>query len=231
MTYETVARETTPRGEVVLRRDPAGALELRVNGVFVMDTVRTATEEALAGVVLERLAEPSRVLVGGLGLGFTVRRLLADPRVRSVVVAEIESPVAGWMRDGTVPHGPAVLADPRVELRVADVRDVVATLVDVSGAAESLDAVLLDVDNGPDGLVHDANTAVYGPAFLAACGRVLRPAGLLAIWSATRSGDLEAALRASLDGVERLPYPVDLDGRAEEYSVYLGRTPIACDHE
>jgi spermidine synthase len=222
VTHETVARATTPRGEVVLRRDDAGVFELRVNGVFVMDTAHTATEAALAGVVLERLADPGRVLVGGLGLGFTVRRLLGDDRVRHVTVVEVEPPVATWMRDGTVPHGPAILADPRVTLRVADVRaDVAAT------PAGTLDAVLLDVDNGPDGLVHDTNAALYHPEFLGACAATLRPGGRLAIWSATRSEPLESALRAAADGYERVPYAVDLDGRAEEYSVYLATAPAA----
>ena len=220
MGYETVARATTPRGEIVLRRDDAGELELRVNGVFVMDTAHTAAEEALAGVVLERLEDPSRVLVGGLGLGFTVRRLLADDGVRQVTVVEIEPPVAAWMRDGTVPHGPAILADPRVALRVADVRSVVAAT-----PAGTLDAVLLDVDNGPDGLVHDANAAVYHPTFLRACAEALRPGGRLAIWSAAPSSDLEAALRTALGESRRLPYAVDLAGRAEEYSVYLATAP------
>jgi spermidine synthase len=222
MAYETVARATTPRGEVVLRRDDTGVLELRVNGVFVMDTVRIATEEALAGIVLDRLADPGRVLVGGLGLGFTVRRLLADDRVRQVTVVEIEPPVAAWMRDGTVPHGPAILADPRVTLRVADVRSVVAAT-----PASALDAVLLDVDNGPDGLVHDANAAVYDPAFLRRCVQRLRPGGRLAIWSAARSEHLESALRLTSGSCEYVPYAVDLDGRAEEYAVYLATAPTA----
>jgi spermidine synthase len=222
MAYETVARATTPRGEVVLRRDDTGALELRVNGGFVMDTVRTTTEEALAGIVLDRLADPARVLVGGLGLGFTVRRLLADDRVRQMTVVEIEPPVAAWMRDGTVPHGPAILADPRVTLRVADVQAVVAATT-----AGTLDAVLLDVDNGPDGLVHDANAAVYDPAFLRRCVERLRPDGRLAIWSATRSEHLESALRLTAGSCEHAPYAVDLDGRTEEYSVYLATAPTA----
>lgn len=225
VTYETLAHATTSRGEVVLRRDSAGGLELRVNGVFVMDTVRTSTEEALADLVLERLDVPARILVGGLGLGFTVRRLLADDRVRTVVVAELEPPVATWMGDGTVPHGPAIVTDPRVELRVADVRDVVAELVDVSGAEGTLDAVLLDVDNGPDGLVHDDNAGVYEAGSLAEYGRVLRPGGRLAIWSAIPSPVLESSLRATLDDVEHLPYEVELEGRAEQYSVYLATAP------
>jgi spermidine synthase len=219
MSYETLARATTPRGEVVLRSDQAGVLELRVNGVFVMDTARVSTEEALAAVVLDRLADPVRVVVGGLGLGFTVRRLLADPRVREIVAVEIEPPVAEWMLDGTVPHGPAIVTDPRVRLEVADVRAVVAA--EPIGA---LDAVLLDVDNGPDGLVHDTNAAVYDPAFLDACARRLRPEGWLGIWSATASTALESALRDAFGSCDRVPYAVDLDGRPEEYSVYLACT-------
>ena len=86
---------------------------------------------------------PGQVLVGGLGLGFTLAEVLADPRVRRVVVAEIEPALVGWLRDGTVPHGPALLADPRVEVAVDDVADV------IGGPRASFDLVLLDVDNGP----------------------------------------------------------------------------------
>ena len=231
MAYETVARATTPRGEVVLRRADDGVLELRVNGVFVMDTARTSTEETLAELALDRLATPARLLVGGLGLGYTVRRLLADPRVRAVVVGEIEPPVVDWLRDGTIPHGPAILADPRVRVRVADVREVVA-----AAPLGSLDAVLLDVDNGPDGLVHDANVALYDADFLTVCASRLRPGGIVAVWSAARSDPLASALRAATGSCEWIPCPVDLGTRTEEYILYLGtvgRAGVASlgDHE
>ena len=120
-----LARSVSERGELVLRRRDDDALELRVNGVFVMDTAETCTERALAVAAL-RLPDPARVLVGGLGLGFTTAELLADPRVQEVTVAELEPVVLRWMVDGTVPHGPRVLADARVRVRVSDVRDVVA---------------------------------------------------------------------------------------------------------
>ncbi len=217
MAYETVARATTPRGEVVLRRDDDGVLELRVNGVFVMDTARTSAEEALAELALVRLATPAQLLVGGLGLGYTLRRLLADPRVRRVVASEIEPPVVDWLRDGTIPHGPAVLADSRVDVRVADVREVVAAT-----PVGSLDAVLLDVDNGPEGLVHDANATLYDADFLSACASRLRPGGIVAVWSAARSDPLAAALRAATGTCERIPCPVELGTRTVEYSLYLG---------
>ena len=104
--YVEVARAESERGEIVLRRRieerAADALELRVNGVFVMDTRETTTETELAAAALELVEHPRRVVVGGLGLGFTTQRVLADHRVEQVKVVELESALIGWMRDGTI---------------------------------------------------------------------------------------------------------------------------------
>ena len=112
--YVEVARAESERGEVVLRRRvedrAADALELRVNGVFVMDTKETGSEVELAAAALDLVDDPRRVVVGGLGLGFTTQRVLADHRVEDVRVVEIEGALIGWMRDGTISHGPALLA-------------------------------------------------------------------------------------------------------------------------
>ena len=115
------------------------------------------TEEALAEAALARHRGPSAVLVGGLGLGYTLRAVLADHRVRRVTVVEVEEAVVGWLRDGTVPHGPALLADDRLHVVTADVRLALA-----EATPASYDLVLLDVDNGPGFLVYDDNRAVYG---------------------------------------------------------------------
>lgn len=212
-----VARATSARGELVLLRRDDGALALRVNGVFVMDTAHTSTERALAAAAL-RLPHPVRVLVGGLGLGFTTAELLADPRVHAVVVAEIEPGVVQWMLDGTVPHGPSLLADPRVQVRVADVREVVE-----SQEPGSVDAILLDVDNGPDFLVFEANASLYEVDFLRTCMDRLTAAGALLIWSSTRSDALERAVTAAAGAWTVDVHDVDLDGRSEAYSVYAAR--------
>jgi spermidine synthase len=209
-----LARSLSARGELVLLRRADGALELRVNGVFVMDTLETSSERALASAVLHQ-STPTRLLVGGLGLGFTVAELLTDCRVHDVLVAEIEPTLVQWMRDGTVPHGPRVLADARVRVRVADVRDVVA-----EQPAASLDAILLDVDNGPDFLVLDTNARLYEDGFVRACMQRLCPGGALLIWSSTRSAALERALAAVAGGWEVVSHKVDLAGRVETYSVY-----------
>ena len=188
--------------EVVVRRRDDGATELRVNGVFVMDDVETTSEIRLAQLVLERQAR--EVLVGGLGLGFTARTLLADERVRRVLVAELHPEVVQACD----------VADERLDLRVGDVRDVVAAQPDAS-----LDAVLLDVDNGPDFLVHPQNADLYEPGFVAACARVLRPGGTLAVWSMADSAPLRTALAAHLADVRAESIPVRLQGRAESYWV------------
>ena len=219
-----VARAESERGELVLRQrtedDGSTTLELRANGVFVMDTRETSSERALAREALARHERPEWVLVGGLGLGFTLATVLADERVRRVVVAEIEPALVGWLRDGTVPHGSALLADDRVEVAVGDVRDV----IEAAGRA-AYDLVLLDVDNGPGYLVHEANAELYGSALLAFVRDALRPGGLCVIWSAARDDALHQALREVFGNAETAAYDVDLQGRAEQYWLHLARVP------
>ena len=216
-----VARTTSPRGELLLRRRYDGArevLELRANGVFVMDTAETSSEEALAREAVAVVEHPGHVLVGGLGLGFTLATVLADPRVERCTVVEIEPALVGWLRDGSVPHGPALLTDPRVEVRVADVA------AELRGAdSATYDLILLDVDNGPGYLVHDANEPLYAAPFLSSIRRVLRPTGALVIWSAAREPALLDALAHAYDRADELACPVVLQGRREHYWLYAGR--------
>ena len=227
----TLARAQDVHGEVVLRRRPPATYELVVNGVFAMDTVDVGTEELLATLALDRLdAGPDggtdgdsdgdglAVLVGGLGLGFTARRVLADPRTARVVVAELHGVLVDWVRAGLVPPAAGLLDDPRLEVTVGDVRDVVA-----AAPEGRLDAVLLDVDNGPDFLVHEANDAVYAAPFLAAALARLRPGGVLAVWSASPSAALLAVLAGLSPGAEEVLHDVRREGRAFTYATYLAR--------
>lgn len=200
-------------GALVRRRDD-GALELRVNGVFVMDDQETSSERALARAVLDRGA--GEILVGGLGLGFTLRELLDSPDVRRVVVAELHEEIPDWMHNGTIPGGD-LLADPRAAVVVGDVRLVVA-----EQDAESLDAIVLDVDNGPDFLVHGTNAEVYQPSFIETCAARLRPDGSLCIWSMAQSDDVMAALAATFVDVQETRIPVRLQTRDEDYWIFTG---------
>jgi spermidine synthase len=217
-----IARAESERGELVLLQraetDGTTTLELRANGVFVMDTGETTSERELARQALGRSDRPRRVLVGGLGLGFTLEEVLAEPRVERVTVVEIEPALVGWLRDGTVPRGPALMTDPRVKVLVGDV----AQTIEQAGQA-AYDLVLLDVDNGPGYLVHDANAALYDTALIQATRTALAEHGLCAIWSADHDERLAATLRGVFGNAEATAYDVDLQGRAEQYWLHLAR--------
>ncbi len=226
-----VARAVSDRGEVVLRRKGPGAdeptapgaptvLELRVNGVFVMDTAENASEVAMARVALARCAAPRTVLVGGLGLGFTTHEVLADDRVERVVVAEIEEALVGWFRDGTVPHGPTYLADERLHVHVGDVRQVVA-----ESTPASVDLVLLDVDNGPGFLVHAGNDLIYQGPFLRQVHDLLRPGGVVVVWSSSEDEALSDTLTEVFGTCTVEPHPVRLQDRDEQYWLHLAQRP------
>ena len=224
--YTEVARAESPRGEIVLRErhDPEAGpnapavLELRVNGVFVMDTFETSSEKGLASAALKQVEHPRSVVVGGLGLGFTMHEVLADKRVERLVVVEIEDALVQWMRDGTVPHGPSYLADERVMVMTADIRTAMA---EATPAAHDL--VLLDVDNGPGFLVYDDNEAIYQGEFLRQVRDALRPGGACVVWSAEESPRLQAEMEAVFGNAAAVPYDVTLQSRDEHYWIYLSR--------
>ena len=208
--------------ELVLRRRtrPVGepVLELVVDGVFAMDSTDVSTEVALAEQALAGLtgrAAPWTVAVGGLGLGFTAAAVLADPRVGRLVVIELHAAVADWARQGLLPVAGLALRDPRTQLVVGDVLTAVPSL------SPPVDALLLDVDNGPDFLVHAGNAAIYGQGFLAAAAAVMRPGGVLGIWSADRSPDLQQRLERAVGACREVRLAVERDGHAFSYSLFL----------
>ncbi len=117
-----------------------------------------------------------------------------------------------------MPDGPALLADERVTVVVADIAVALA-----EAREASYDLVLLDVDNGPGYLVHAANAALYEPPALADARRVLRPGGALVVWSASESPELEESLRTLFGAVEAQPHGVRLQERDEHYWLYVAR--------
>ncbi len=220
----TLARAETPHGEVALRRR-GEVLELVVNGGFAMDTVDPSTEVLLARAALSRHEAPARVLVGGLGLGFTTRAVLADRRVRAVDVVELAAPLVGWARAGLVPELAGLEADPRCRLHVADVADVLAGS---RGPDGPWDLVLLDVDNGPDFLLHEANAGLYAVPGLRVARRRLASGGALVLWSSHPAPELVASLEQVArpgDIVDEAPLALTREGRDLVYVLYSLTTP------
>lgn len=218
---EELGRVSGPHGEVALwrRTDDDGAVvtELVVDGVFAMDDVDTSTERALATEALARVdGAELAVLVGGLGLGWTTAAVLRSPGVAEVVVVELEDALLGWAADGLLP-GLRSTADPRLDLVAGDVA--------CAFTPGRYDVVLLDVDNGPEFLVHGSNAGLYGTAGLTRALAALRPGGVLAIWSADPDPALLERL-ADTPGtrdVEQLVLPVEREGRVFEYAILLAR--------
>jgi spermidine synthase len=116
-----------------------------------------------------------------------------------------------------VPHGPAILADARATVVNADIAMAIAE------ARSTYDLVLLDVDNGPGYLVHDANEAVYEQAFLRRCRELLSPGGVLVVWSANAAPELLDAMREVFGDAEEQAHDVLLQERPEQYYLYLAR--------
>ncbi len=215
----TLDRREGPYGEVVLRQR-GDHFEIIANGTFLMDTSDGRSERLLIDAALRALdgrPEPS-VLIGGLGVGFSLAHAAAQPAWGRIVVVEREQAVIDWHREG--PLGAlsgAALADPRTALVQADL---VAWLHRTS---ETYDALCLDIDNGPDWTVTADNDGLYAPAGLAACAARLNPGGVLAVWSAQPSEDFEDSLRnAGFSGVRTEEIPV---ARGVPDVVHLGVRP------
>lgn len=198
-------RRDGPFGETVLRRH-GDRLEIIANGTFLMDTSDGRSERLLVDAALAALPadRTAAVLIGGLGVGYSLAEAVGEARWTDIAVVEREPAVIDWHRQGRfVPHSGNALADPRVRL----VQDDLMTYL--TGTADRYDALCLDVDNGPDWTVTENNGSLYKPSGLTACRERLTSGGVLAVWSAQPSAAFEAALRGAGYGqVRTLEIPV-----------------------
>ncbi|MEV6248418.1 spermidine synthase [Streptomyces sp. NPDC051742] len=203
----TLDRREGPYGEVVLRRRDEH-YEIIANGTFLMDTSDGRSERLLIDAALAALPEQSRagasVLVGGLGVGFSLAHAAAEPRWGRIAVAEREEAIIDWHRQGPLAAiSGRALGDPRTVILHTDLVEYLRT------SSDTYDALCLDIDNGPDWTVTDDNESLYSTEGLATCAARLNPGGVLAVWSAQPSGDFEESLRnAGFNGVRTEEIPV-----------------------
>ena len=218
--WELLGRTATPGGDEMTLMRQSGEYVILAGGKPLMSSRMHGSEEALADVACRQargLDEPS-VLVGGLGMGFTLRATLdVLPNAATVVVAELVEGVVEWNRGplGTLAGTP--LADPRTRVEVGDVADL------LRASRRRFDAVLLDVDNGPDAFTTSGNTWLYGDKGLAAIRAALTDTGTLAVWSAREDRRFEQRLRYAGFAVEVVRVRARLNKGGPRHVIFVGR--------
>ena len=214
-----LASTTTPDGMRMTLSLHGGDYRIEVDGQGLMSTRAPGSEKALADLAAQELTDNShpRVLVGGLGLGFTLGAALdVLPLGASVVVGEFFETVVDWNRKFGFESATDRLADPRV---VVEVTDVVDYLQEVK---QPFDAILLDLDNGPDAWYLESNERLYDRPGLIRIRRALKPGGLLAVWSAKGSSVFESRL-AEVGFAARSETVRSRERKGERHMIFLGR--------
>lgn len=217
--WTTVDRATTPDGQMLTLEEHDGDYAIRVAGAVLMTTRQHWSEEQAAELACAHVrGKAARVLVGGLGLGFTLRATLRLVGVDAgVIAAEMLAPVIAWNRLPSMPCAAAV-ADPRVTIVARDVAEIIRE------SAGAFDSIVLDVDNGPAALTVHGNRALYSLEGLRAAHTALRPNGCLSIWSAAPDAAFERSMQAVGFGVEARTVRAR-PGGGRRHTIFLGRKP------
>lgn len=210
-----VDQRETPHGRLVLRRCGAD-FEIISDGMFLMDTRNGESERLLVSAALSAAANPALVLLGGLGVGFSLAEALEFPGVEQVTVVELHETIIEWNRS----HFGAWMAHRLTDGRVSIVCDDLSRWL--SSGDRRFGAICLDVDNGPSWLSLPSNAALYEEAGLASLSRRLLPGGVLGIWSAERSSELEGSLRHGFEDVSFREVAVP---RGAPDVIYLAKKP------
>jgi spermidine synthase len=225
----------TPIGEVSLRRrrDPVSGVdifEVKLGDDFLMSSLFTVAEIELARLALARLDGTALdVVVGGLGLGYTAQAVLADQRVRELMVVELLEPVIRWHQRGLVPAAPALTADPRCRFVSGDF----FALSDGPGfdaefPERTFDALIVDIDHAPDHLLAAGSTGFYSRPGTRRSARHLRPGGVYALWSNDPPDQDYLAVLSEVFvevAAEVVRFANPLQGREASNTVYLATKP------
>lgn len=215
-----VDRAPGAAGELILRKS-GPHYEIISNGVFLMDTRDGASERLLVTAALDHHPPPADILIGGLGVGFSLAAATAHPHAGTITVIEREPAVIAWHRTHLRPCSAGALDDPRVRLHQADL------LTWLHRNPRPHHVICLDIDNGPDWTVSDGNARLYQPSGLRLLADRLTPDGTLAVWSAAPSPAFRRRLRDHFTHVTTRTVP---HRRAHPDVIYLARHPRGVSH-
>jgi spermidine synthase len=190
MVFEELDYTRTALGELVLRRRTEPKLgieviEVKLGDEFLMSSLFTAGETALANLGVERLGSgPLDIVVGGLGLGYTAAAVLAHEAVRSLVVIEALDPVIRWHRSGLVPLGPALCGDRRCEISLGDFfARAASAAIDSQRPGRRFHGIFVDIDHSPRHFLSPGSASFYEAQGLRLMAQHLHPGGVFALWS------------------------------------------------
>ena len=210
--FRNLAEARTPEGSRLTLHEHDGDYFIKLDGRQLMSSTSTTSELLLADKACQHLTRGSeaRVLIGGLGLGFSLKRVLELVGKRAVVqVAELVPEVVTWNRELLGPVNGKLLDDPRVEIRVTDVFGLMKN-------AEPYDAILLDVDNGPTSFVQSKNRRIYNRRGLGVITKALKRGGRAGFWSAEPEPAFRDALARA--GFHAEEYPAKAHERAKRFA-------------
>jgi len=218
MPWVELAQAPMPGGDVLTLRQRGGDFEIRLNLAELMSSRASVSERALAQVACARLERgAARVLIGGLGMGYTVRAVLDSVgRDARITVAELVPAVVEWNRGPLADLAGRPLDDGRVTVYCGDVGDA------IRANPRGFDAILMDVDNGPDAVLFPSNEGLYSVDGVRLMVSALTPRGVLGLWSADRSANFERVLETGGFAVERVEVAVR-GGDGPAHTIYLTR--------
>jgi spermidine synthase len=214
-----------PGGKEELRLKRRGdEFSIMLGATELMNSRLSGSEEALATLTAARVCnhQSPTILIGGLGMGFTLRAALGafGPDAR-LIVSELVPAVIAWARGPMADLFAGSLDDPRVSIQDRDVVDI------IHAGRGRYDAILLDVDNGPDGLTRASNDRLYNMAGLAAASAALKPGGMLAVWSSAPDPGFTNRLRRAGFSVDEVMVRAHRGKRGAKHTIWLAKRPAA----
>lgn len=210
-----IERALTENGEIQLQKRGSD-YEIIFNGTFLMATYNGDSERLLVRSALTEADSPNTVLIGGLGVGFSLAEALSFERIEKITVVEIENKIIEWNRTILSEYSNNALNDPRVEVINADFIEWIRT------SDEKYDVICVDIDNGPGWVALEDNSRLYGDEGIRGLLRLLKPSGSISFWSAAKSDAFEELLRKRFKSVRVFEVK---QHRGEPDYIYLGRGP------